>query len=300
MITNDLPQRRNIEHFREYFYQDINDVLHLYVEDTSKGYDKIYHLIFSRIFSEKFSNIKIEAIGSRQLVLKKYESILKENKAPYSPSLCVIDGDLYLLTKNENCHKGLYILPMYCIENLLLRTNEDSIIEFLNTNSSKIEDFSSKLKIHEFNSMILSLLVPLYESFAIAFSLNELKEIEGPHPSLISDSLERIKNKELCGEGIYYKLSGNKVDKLRNEIEDLYKNCPSYSTIKSSIAKKIHEDSDKLRFISGKDHLFPLFLEKLKYVGDCSIDKLKFLRYLAQKCDVKQISSCERFILMEE
>ena len=299
MITNELPKRRNVKCVRENFYQDINDVLHLYIEDTAEGYDKIYHLIFSKLFSEKFSNIKIEPIGSRELVLDKHKSLLQNNEAPYSPSLCIIDGDLYLLTKDEVCQKGLYILPMYCIENLLLRTDEENIIEFLNTNSSKIEDFSSKLKINEFHLMISSLLVPLYDSFAIAFSLNELKEIEGPSPPLISNSLDRIKNKELCKEGIYYKLSENKVNELCNEIDDLYKYCPSYSIIKSSISNKICKDSDKLRFISGKDHLFPLLLEKLKYIGNCSIDKLKFLRYLAQKCDVKQISSCERFILME-
>lgn len=299
MTINDLPKRQNIKHLRENFYQDINDVLHLYIEDTSEGYDKIYYLIFSKLFSGKFSNIKIEPVGLRTLVLNRHKSLIQENEAPYSPSLCIIDGDLYLLTKNEPCQKGLYILPMYCIENLLLRTDEESIIEFLNINSSKIEDFSSKLKINEFNSMILSLLTPLYESFAIAFSLNELKEIEGPNPALISNSLDKIKNKELCSKGIYYKLSENKINELCNDIDALYKNCPSYDVIKSSISNKICKDSDKLRFISGKEHLFPLFLEKLKYVGNCSIDKLKFLRYLAQKCDVKQISSCEGFILME-
>lgn len=300
MTTNELPKRRNSEYFREIFYQDINDVLHLYIEDKAEGYDKIYYLIFSKLFSKKFSNIKIESMGSRTLVLDKHKSLLQNNEAPYSPSLCIIDGDLYLLTKDEICQNGLYILPMYCIENLLLKTDEENIIEFLNMNSSKIEDFSSKLKINEFYSMISSLLVPLYESFAIAFSLNELKEIESPSPPLISNSLDKVKNKELCNKGIHYKLSENKITELCNEIDALYKNCNSYNMIKLLISNKIREDTDKSRFISGKAHLFPLFLEKLKYVGSCSIDKSKFLRYLAQKCNVEQISSCEKFILREK
>lgn len=99
MMTNDLPKRRNFEYIRECFYQDVNDVLHLYIEDTDKDYEKIYYLVFKRVFSN-FSNIKVYPIGSRKLVLNKHDSLLKNNEAPYSPSLCIIDGDLYLLTKN--------------------------------------------------------------------------------------------------------------------------------------------------------------------------------------------------------
>ena len=74
------------------FYKEVNDI-DIYIEDTTKGYKKLYKNLFSRVFQNKYRVSEVFPIGSRGKVIAQHK--IKNSIRPY---LFIIDGDLFLTT----------------------------------------------------------------------------------------------------------------------------------------------------------------------------------------------------------
>ncbi|WP_305419828.1 DUF4435 domain-containing protein [Photobacterium leiognathi] len=123
-----LPERRSSSKFaKSAFFEDYNEI-DIYIEDTAEGYTKLFKHLFKRVFQNEYNIENVFPIGSRSNVIKKCEEqlLIKVER----PSLFIVDGDLYQLKgEPKPIPKGTFVLPRYCIENILIDGN--AIVDFI-------------------------------------------------------------------------------------------------------------------------------------------------------------------------
>ena len=67
----DIPERSVEANFaKSVFYTQYNDI-DIYVEDTKQGYEKVFKILFSRLFEDKFRVDSIFPLGGRDKVINK-------------------------------------------------------------------------------------------------------------------------------------------------------------------------------------------------------------------------------------
>lgn len=97
------------------FYDQQIDI---YVEDGNPATIAVHTILFRRLFEDKYKVHEAISLGSRQNVIEEHRKIQRK---PRRPVLFVIDGDLHLMIGNSSTSsKGLFVLPCYCIENILV------------------------------------------------------------------------------------------------------------------------------------------------------------------------------------
>ena len=109
------------------FYEEYNDI-DIYIEDTAKGYRKIFKELLNKALDSKFEIDQVFPIGNREEVIAECE---KNQLNSGRKRVYIVDGDLYLLNGNDRDDlKGLFVLPRYCIENYFFSLTSISEIAY--------------------------------------------------------------------------------------------------------------------------------------------------------------------------
>lgn len=266
------------------FFEDIND-LDIYVEDTSYGYEKIYSVLFSRVFDGKYRVSKVFPLGGRGAVIEQYnEQISRLSR----PSIFVVDGDLFILSGDSIFNKkGLYKIPFYCVENILC--DEDAIISILFEEDpiNSIENLSDEFDYENWVNLNKLYLYNLFVEYAISFLVNpaeqtvafSVKGLVSSNDGCIDENKLNRRIQYLCGESV------NKAGVVR------------YESVRRMILRSFdHSDFDELDVVSGKDYILPLLKTRFKSIVKTHMPDINLKLRLAMKCDISKIINSKLFV----
>ncbi len=267
------------------FYEDVNDI-DIYIEDTAKGYVKLFVLLFSRVFTGKYKVSNVYPLGGRTSVIEMHS---KHNRGS-RPSLYVIDGDLFLLVGDNVSNKsGLYRFPFYCVENLLC--DPESIVTIFDEE----EAFAKKHEVHnDFNYLDwIDLnedgLFDLFVEYSVSFILN-------PTAKTVSFSVNKLVSAD-DGCITPEKLSG-RIKDLKKESIGISCENKYYETRGMIVNDFINSKFDKLDAVSGKDYIFPLLKMRAKAVVKTKVSDINLKLRLARICDVEKILEAKNYVFV--
>lgn len=279
-----VPERSLIGKLaKSVFYHDLNDI-DLFIEDKSKGSEKLYTEIFNRAFIGKYRVGKVFSLGNRQTVI---EACKGDLDIEGRPRLYIIDGDLELLNGDQPSGiKRLGILSRYCIENYLI--DEDAIVQVLfeeNLTDSK-DEVRAKFGFAEWVKQNQSSLFDLFLDYSL------LKKYLPEIPTVSF----KVNNLLSSGDGIVDEV---KVAKRKQEMEKLlveYIGLKKYQNQKEQIKKniKLCWDERLKRFVSGKDYLFPLVLMRMRSITKFRAENKVLKLRITLKCDVNELSELSK------
>lgn len=267
------------------FFEEYNDI-DIYIEDTAVGYVKLFTEIFSRLFEGEYRISNVYPLGGRSAVIEECERWQGEVSRP---SLYIIDGDMYLLTKEEKAElDGLYILPMYCIENILI--DEAALIELLNEEETiKLKNqLKTEFNFEDWLTENISILTNLFIEYAVCFDLcPEIQTVAYPVSNLVSSKM---------GELDVVKVN-RRIEELKNQIISIAGEEVYYQR-REVFFDKVDSCTDSIcKYISGKDYLMPLMLTRARSMVRTKIPNLNFKLRLAMKCDLNPIAECKNYIV---
>lgn len=286
-----VPKYRSVQKVLNRVFYNPKKGIFIYTED--KPSDRaFYSLLFQRIDHQNFEILKVQPIGSKSEVIEK--SV--EDKNPTIPSLYIVDGDIKLMLGQELESDNLIALDRYCIENFLCC--ESGIIDYLYVKlGTNKEDIEEELNFNSYLTRNGKLLLKLYYRYALAYELKcgiafkNVEELVNPgggskniNTPLLNNEIERVE------ESIKIKLKQNGVRAYRRELND------RLNRIK--LENPICYDSI-IKFISGKDYLFPLICSRIKEMDRSarllSSDQIK--RVLAEKVSLEPFERIQDKIL---
>ncbi len=251
MLTS---RKTTAKHARHLFLKDYNDIV-FYIEDNDRVTKKVFLQLLRNTFPElKLSNIF--PLGGRSEVVKTCRKA--QERGLSEKAIYIIDGDIYLLAgefnelySNLGELEKLFILPRYCIENFLIE--EKSFTDLLDDEDCTREkkDITNEFAFDEWLVKHCELFRELYIHYAISMKLQiGLPTISEKLGKLISSG-----NGDLDSNKVY-----NKVSEIKQVIIDMYGEY-IYLQEYDYITNNINEKCDfSLKYVSGKDHLFPLLL----------------------------------------
>lgn len=274
-----IPERNVIGNSaKSVFFEDVNDI-DIYIEDTAFGYEKIFSLLFSRVFHGKYKLEKVFPLGGRGAVIDCYES--QKGSIFTRPSLFIIDGDLYILTGDlQENQKGLYKFPFYCVENILIDPDAvHSILDEEDPISSK-DVLINKFNYSEWLESNEDSLFQLFLEYAITFKVNPTEQsVAFSVNNLVSSNSGCIDKNKLDKRIKYLR---EKAVKFVGEFE--------YTKAREIVLYNLETNScEKIDCISGKDYLLPLFTTRMKSVVKTKIPNINFKLRLAKNCDIEKI-----------
>lgn len=274
-----IPERNVIGNSaKSVFFEDVNDI-DIYIEDTAPGYEKIFSLLFSRVFHGKYKLEKVFPLGGRGAVIERFESY--KDSTSTRPSLFIIDGDLYILTGDlhEN-QTGLYKFPFYCVENILI--DPDAVHSILDEEDpiNPKDVLINKFNYSEWLESNEDCLFQLFLEYAVTFKINPTEQ------SVAYSVNNLVSNNSGC-------IDKNKLDKriksLREKAVEFVGEI-EYEKAKEIVLNNLETNSfKKIDCISGKDYLLPLFTTRMKSVVKTKIPNINFKLRLAKVCDIEKI-----------
>jgi hypothetical protein len=281
-----IPERSEVAKFaKSVFFEELNDV-DIYVEDTAFGYQKIFVEIMSRVFDGTHKVSKVFPLGGRDKVA---DRCLAAQDTLTRPSIFIIDSDLHMLVGDKIPDTpGLYKLPFYCIENILLDAcaihdllNEEDPIQ-LKHDLIKNFDFEPWL------ADICPLLVKLFVEYALSSKLNPTQQtVAYPVSNLIS-----------AGNGMLDEQKVNQRIEAIRAFSIAFVGEESYEHAKSQVLKRLEQNSlDNMKFISGKDYVFPLLKIRFRSTIKSKISDLNLKLRLAIKCDISKIKDLRSSVI---
>lgn len=280
-----IPERSNIaKSAKSVFFEDVNDI-DIYIEDTAIGYEKLFSIIFSRLFKDEYKVAKVFPVGSRRSVIEQHELHFSSGR----PSLYVIDGDLYFLTGNDVENKlGLYKLPMYCIENLLCDC--EAIFDVLDEEEpvNKREFVAECFDYEKWVFYNRKWLFELFVEYAISFQENpSLQTVSHPVNRLVSSSEGDLSKEKI----------ENRIDSIRcNSVEAI--GVDEYEEVRKRLIERCDKiGGDKLRFVSGKDYVFPLLKMRARNIVKTKISDINLKQRIARRCDLGDLFGAKRFVM---
>ena len=266
------------------FFDHLNEI-DIFIEDTEVGSEKLYLKILSRAFNGKYKINKIFPLGGRNSVIKEFET----NKTSIcKPTLYIVDGDLYLLMGDTPKNvKGLFSIPFYCIENILL--DSEALIkiteeEDVTKNEQEIKDDIS------FDNWLSKniLLLDLFIEYAVCMIISPaIQSVSFPLSKLISS-----------GDGL--------IDekKTTQRINDIQKKIISnaglelYNKTKSKIYDTVNvNELNLLKYVSGKDHLFPLMEKRIRNITGSRTNNMTLKQRIGNICSFQQFNNIQDFVL---
>ncbi len=271
------------------FFHDYNDI-DIYVEDEAEGYRKIYKEILNKIFDGKLKVEYILPLGSRNNVIKECG---KNQNLGGRKRLYIIDGDLYLINGNDNKTnglKGLFVLPRYCIENYLIDEKAITEVFYIQDNDYEREILANKIDFPNWISANETKLFELFVIYAICNKLNisntvsykvyQLYSTNNDEKGLVCETKNAIRIEELSKKIIAVIGEENFLNEKRNIIDKIG-----------------HERNKMIRYVSGKDYLFPLLIERIKTIIKITSSNLNIKMRLSQHCDVNELSEIHKYII---
>jgi hypothetical protein len=257
----------------------------LYVEDTAEGYEKIFKELFSRVFEGEYKVSKVFPLGDRCTVIDEHS---KNCNNFQRPTLYVIDGDLFLMQKNRLLSKnGLFVLPCYCIENVLI--DVDTIYQLLNEENYKMdkEELIIKFDYDGWLEENFQLLLHLFIEYGISFLLApELQTVSYPITKLVSS------NKGIVDKEKIY----TRIDNLKNEV--IHKsNHEQINLIRTQVESIVDIKHESLYvYVSAKDYILPLLLTRFRAVTKTKAPNINIKLRLAIKCSVELLKESKNFV----
>ncbi|MFC4688229.1 DUF4435 domain-containing protein [Epilithonimonas pallida] len=272
---------------RSVLLEDFNEI-DVYVEDTSVETKKLYTIILNKATNSKYSIESVLPLGNSKSVIdewKKHKGINDGRKKVF-----IIDGDFYLI--NEDINEvinddkisdltGLYILPKYCIENFLI--DESALISLIH-DDDPIQNHSQISENLNFQEWVVENEEQLYNLFIlysiiIKFKLG-IQNVQFGVGKLCTDSSGVV-----CKTKIQ-----NRIDDLKSEITaKISINLEQEIKIRK---EKLHLAENKLlKFVSGKDYLFPLLKSRIKSKHKFNPDQASFKIRLAKNCSFNEIQN---------
>lgn len=278
-----IPERSlQAKSAKSVFFQKENDI-DIYIEDTAFGYEKLFTILLSRIFKDKYRIKKVFPLGGRGEVINHHS-----NESSKRPFLYIIDGDLFLLTGDTvESQQGLYRLPCYCIENILC--DHESIIEVLDEEESSrnIQDLRDSFNYQDWELRNKDKLFKLFIEYAISKLLNPQKKTVA----------FKVSNLVSCDKGV--------IDdtKLQCRIDDIKSSIISgssqeiYNSTRARVLSSFENLSiTELSTVSGKDYLFPLLKTRAKSTVKTKIPDINFKQRIAKRCDLNSILEVEDYV----
>lgn len=274
--------------------EDFNDI-DVYVEDTAIEAKKIYAEIISRIYNNQFKIDNVIPLGGCSQVIKEWKS--NKDKNDNRPKVFLIDGDYHFLNNSlskflnaeeVNNHRGLFVLPRYCIENYLIDFNSFVEIVYEEIVSDDRNVILENLKFENWinkNSEILTDLF-IYNSICIHYNV-ETKTSKFKYTNLQSSTpgvccQTRVKDRIL------------EIKKLIHEKDSKIDIGEEFSS-----RKKMINENDFLLICTGKDYLYPMMkkyisnlYDRINHVSDTSL-KIR----LAKICDISELMEIKNNIL---
>lgn len=266
--------------------EDFNDI-DIYVEDTAKESKKIYTEILSRIFEEKYKIDNIIPLGGSTNVIKEWKA--NKSNTDGRPKIYIIDGDYHIindslsdvLDKEESKnHRGLYILPRYCIENYLI--DFDSLIEIIYEEVpddnrdliSKTLNFDQWFKV---NSEILKKLF-IYNAICIKYNVPEKTS------KLKLSSLLSSESGLCCNVRVNARIAHLEAEiKRKNSLIDVEKEFRA----RQERVKNINFMS----IVTGKDYLFPLVKNYISDKYNCiNMSQISLKIRLSKICKITELN----------
>lgn len=274
-----IPERTEQgKYAKTVFYHHVNDI-DIYVEDTARGSEKLYRNIFFRIFEPRLKVCKVFPLGGKGSVLERCKT---DDGSSGRLSLYVIDGDFSILGEvNHECDK-LLTLSRYSIENYLLDSKAivDLLIEEdLEKDRSELEeafDYSGWVAANE------DLLCDLFVVYSIAHKVKpELQTVQYKVNKLVANN-----RGEACEEKVKARIDELEII-LKQEIGD-----EAYNAEKTSVMSLVEkcEGSALVKYVSGKDYLFPLVLMRMKTLVKIRAENKIIKQRLSLKCSLDSIS----------
>lgn len=268
---------------RSVFFESRNSI-DIYIEDTAPGYKKIFKSILSRTFSDQYLISDVFPLGGRRAVIDRW----RNDKNPRGrPRIYIIDGDLFLLHGDMPRDKGLYTLPFYCIENILLC--KDAVINLIDE-ESPTEDLLSLEGEMDFSNWIntnTEHLSELFIHYALTFKyLPEIQTVASGVSGFVSNN-----------DGL---VDGNKIfNKIQELSEKLIEKIglEKYNAELTGVKNKVNNSQARINYISGKDYLLPLLLMRLRKISRTKTPNLNLKYRLSLSCSTEQINDIENFIL---
>lgn len=281
-----VPERNVIGNSaKSVFFEDVNDI-DIYIEDTAPGYEKIFLLLFSRVFHGKYKLEKVFPLGGRGAVIDRFES--HKDSTSTRPSLFIIDGDLYILTGDlQENQKGLYKFPFYCVENILIDADAiHSILDEEDPIRSK-NVLINKFNYPEWLESNEDCLFQLFLEYAVTFKINPTEQSVAYSVNKLVSSNNGCIDKSKLDKRI--KILREKAIEFVGEVE--------YEKAKEIVLNNLETNScKKIDCISGKDYLLPLFTTRMKSVVKTRIPNINFKLRLAKVCDIEKIRESVLYI----
>jgi hypothetical protein len=265
------------------FFEEFNDI-DIFIEDTAVGYEKLFMELFSRVFAGSYRVSNVFPLGSRGAVIAECDQNLPNIKRP---TLYVVDGDLHLINQNTENRVGLYTLPYYCVENLLI--DENAIHNLINEESAVI---SREHLIEEFdyqgwvrnNSEILT---DLFIEYGVAFSTcPSIQTVAFDISNLVSSN---------TGDVDRNKVATRKSAVTNAVIEEI--GADEYRRHRSRIeAFALNSEDAFLKFVSAKDYILPLLLMRIRRITSTKAPNVNIKLRLAMICNLTGIADSIQYV----
>lgn len=282
-----ITRKEESKSARSVLLEDFNDI-DVYVEDTAVESKKIYKQIINRVFSGQYNVDDVIPVGPCSKVISEWAKHKKIDDK--RPKVFIIDGDFIHFNKNlENVIptefkddlQGLYILPRYCIENYLI--DENAFIEIIHDEDAIDERETIKEKIN-FQHWIKNnekLLIDLFIVYSICLEKNV------PQKTIKYKVTNFVSNIAGCVDA---QLIARRIEYLKQQINIKDNSIEIDKEIEKRSTEIFKLDKMLLRFITGKNYLFPLIKQHISTQYNLSVTQISLKIRLAKRCDIGELN----------
>ncbi len=266
-------------------FTEYRNSIDIYTEDCDKD-KEFYKKLLKRLLAD--TNIEINDIyplGCRRIVIEK----CKNDTDIRRKKLYIVDGDIYLLYKEKEDIKHLFVLDAYCIENFMICEDAICNVAYMFHAQDSYENIKNVLNIPHTLSEIAEPLINLFFYYSIQMEcINQFKLM---HIMTFMDmSLKQIDNNkvetricEIRNSLIHSGITEERIDGMLNERE-----------------KKFPYTKDTLlKIVSGKDFIIPYFIYHIERKLNCPLrlPKETWKFNLVDKCDITRLNSLKQAIV---
>ncbi len=268
------------------FYNQFNDI-DIFVEDTAYRIQKLYLIIFEKIFGKIKIN-EIFPLGGKSQVIMEYNNNNKNN-IKEKPSLFIIDGDLDLFSAmptyvNDIKSKShLCCLNRYSIENYLIE--KKAIFKIIEKYSKKeIKNIEKKIDYDNWIIKNLSLL-----KLFIYYSIIHEKKLGIQNVSYgVLELCHETDNEGVIDEAKIKK----RIENIKNKIK--LKNNDNLKKIYKDRFELLSEKNNLIIYVAGKNLIQLIFKRSrniIAKIGNGKNAKEIFMQKLATECEFKDLKS---------
>lgn len=271
---------------RSKFYEDVNDI-DIYVEDEDAATGRLFAVLLSRVFPDTVRIDTVFGLGGRTEVVKRFQ---QDDRSGGRQRLYIVDGDFACVADGAAAHvipDGIFRLSRYCIENYLV--DADAFFEVAHDEDG--ERTIPKLRNDaDWDGWITELgrrLVRLFSAYAAA-------ECLGAGIPTVSRPLEEIARD---AEGLVDEAAIEQV------IEDLRTATNArfgegvFEAKLTAIEERVQElDDAHLTLPSGKRHLLPLLIKRLKWLTKSRTANKSLVMRLARFADATRLQDATNYV----